>query len=320
MLKNIEINNFKSIKKLNLSCNRINLFIGEPNTGKSNILEAIGLVSHIYHGSIGDFIRFENLMNLFYDNDLSEEIAITLDGTQIVISFSDGYFIGQYIQKNEELFRYDYYGGGSKKIYSEFKKFKFYRFQKKISFSLKKSEYLYPPFGDNLLTILLTNKQLRSLVKRIIDNFGYKLVLKPTENKMSIQKELEDIIVEIPYHLVSETLQRIIFYLAAIYTNKKSVIAFEEPESHAFPYYTKFLAERIALDENENQYFISTHNPYFVLSLLEKTKSDEIAVNLTYLDKYQTKVRRLTHEEIERLLDLGSDLFFNLEQFLEDTA
>jgi AAA15 family ATPase/GTPase len=36
-IKNLEIKNFKSVKHLKLDCKRINLFIGEPNTGKSNI-------------------------------------------------------------------------------------------------------------------------------------------------------------------------------------------------------------------------------------------------------------------------------------------
>ncbi|MHA1431833.1 MAG: hypothetical protein ACTSRV_15795 [Candidatus Freyarchaeota archaeon] len=52
------------------------------------------------------------------------------------------------------------------------------------------------------------------------------------------------------------------------------MLVFEEPEAHAFPYYTKFLAEKIALDTS-NQYFISTHNPYFLLSILEKAPKDE---------------------------------------------
>lgn len=43
MIKNINIKNFKSIKLLELDCRRINLFIGKPNTGKSNILEGIGI-------------------------------------------------------------------------------------------------------------------------------------------------------------------------------------------------------------------------------------------------------------------------------------
>ena len=38
LIKYVEINNFKSIKHLNLDdCKRINLFIGYPNVGKSNI-------------------------------------------------------------------------------------------------------------------------------------------------------------------------------------------------------------------------------------------------------------------------------------------
>ena len=86
--------------------------------------------------------------------------------------------------------------------------------------------------------------------------------------RIEILKEFEDIIVSYPYQLSSDTLRRIIFYMAAILSNKDSVLIFEEPESHAFPYYTKYLAELIALDERKNQYFMSTHNPYFLLPLL----------------------------------------------------
>ncbi len=41
MIEKLAIKNFKSIKELDIDCRRINLFIGEPNTGKSNILEAL---------------------------------------------------------------------------------------------------------------------------------------------------------------------------------------------------------------------------------------------------------------------------------------
>jgi len=34
MIENLRIRNFKSIRDLNLKCSRINVFIGEPNTGK----------------------------------------------------------------------------------------------------------------------------------------------------------------------------------------------------------------------------------------------------------------------------------------------
>jgi len=47
MIQKLQIRNFKSMKALDLKCSRINVFIGEPNTGKSNILETIGLL-HLF--------------------------------------------------------------------------------------------------------------------------------------------------------------------------------------------------------------------------------------------------------------------------------
>ena len=60
MIANLQIKNFKSIKQLDLDCNKINLFIGEPNTGKSNIFETLGLFSFIKFGQIEDFVQLDN--------------------------------------------------------------------------------------------------------------------------------------------------------------------------------------------------------------------------------------------------------------------
>jgi len=45
MLKTLEISRFKSIRALKLELGRVNLFIGGNGSGKSNVLEAVGLVS-----------------------------------------------------------------------------------------------------------------------------------------------------------------------------------------------------------------------------------------------------------------------------------
>ena len=63
-------------------------------------------------------------------------------------------------------------------------------------------------------------------------------------------------------------------------TDKNSVVTMEEPEAHAFPYYTEHLAGVIALDA-ENQYFVTTHNPYFLSSLLEKADKESTRVFIT---------------------------------------
>jgi len=82
MIKTLEIKNFKSIKQLKLDCKRINILIGEPNTGKSNILETLGLFSYGQYygfGQLQDFVRFERTTNLFRDEFIDEPLDIKTD-------------------------------------------------------------------------------------------------------------------------------------------------------------------------------------------------------------------------------------------------
>ena len=320
MIKNLEIENFKSIKHLKLDCKKINLFIGEPNTGKSNILETLGIFSVGPYGDIRNFVRFESMSNLFYDENLEESITIKADDIILKIKFEEGEFRGRCREKELELFSFEHdYGGSGHRSYSSSLKLplQFYKFTIRRDFPRKESDFLLPPSGENLLAILMTHKELKSTVSQIFEPFGFKLVFKPQEDKIEVLKYYEDILVSYPYSLASDTLQRIVFYLTAIDSNRNSVLIFEEPESHAFPYYTKFLAERVALSKTNNQYFISTHNPYLLFSILEKAHKDDIAIFITYFENYQTKVKLMSEKELEEIMDLGVDIFFNIERFLE---
>jgi len=319
MIKTLQIENLKSIKHLKLGCKRINLFIGEPNTGKSNILEAIGFLSHVYQVGLRGFVRFENIRDLFYDHILDNNIKILFGEKVLEATFKDGRFRGTYSDgktRHPDVFHYDFTGRNmGSSPHQDFLEFKFYRFTVRENFPNQQSGFLRPPDGDNLLAVILARKDLRAIIKQLFDRFGLSLVFEPQEGKIKVQKQLEDIIIAFPYSLASETLQRLVFYLTAIHSNKNSVLAFEEPEAHAFPYYTKYLAEIIALNKNENQYFISTHNPYFLLSILEKTPKNQIAVFNTRLENYQTKVKALTERDMKQVLEKGTDVFFNIERF-----
>jgi len=321
MIKDLEIKNFKSIKHLKLDCKRINIFIGEPNTGKSNILEVFGLLSHCRHGhsSYGDFdknfVRFENMTDLFFDGNINDKIEIRFDGKIFRVEYQEKQFKGFYNQK--EVFSYDNTGRGTNSQLSELEPFGFYRFGVRVDFPSQDLDFLRPPSGDNLLALLMAHKELKELSTKIFDKYGLKMVLRPQKNNIELQKEIEGVIIAYPYSLVSDTLQRIIFYLVAIETNKNFIVAFEEPEAHAFPYYTKYLAERIALERSNNQYFIATHNPYLLLSVLEKAHKDEVAIFITYFEDYQTKVKSLSEKDLEEIMGMGIDIFFNIERFLE---
>ncbi len=93
MYKNLIIKNFKSIYEDEIELGRINVFIGENGSGKSNILEALVFFSL---GQKGDIINAEALYSLgmratkpkltisaFKNSELLEEFRITVDNEKI---------------------------------------------------------------------------------------------------------------------------------------------------------------------------------------------------------------------------------------------
>lgn len=267
---------------------------------------------------LSEFVRFEIMPDIFFNKSLEEPIQIAFDQTLFMIRFEDGKFYGAF-QREAPIFASDYSGNVELKSKPTMKVFKFYRFKFLREFTDRPAEHLLPPSGSNLLALVMTNKLVRLTIGNLLSNFGWKLVVKPYEKRIEFQKEIDNIVISLPYVSLSDTLQRIIFHLTAILSNKDSVMIFEEPEAHAFPYYTKFLAEQIALDNRGNQYFISTHNPYFLLSIIEKSKMDT-SVFITYLEKGETKVKQFADKKLEKLLEYDVDIFFNLEPLIEGSS
>ena len=302
MLKNFRVRNFKSIRDLSLYPKRINVFIGEPNVGKSNILEALGFLSFGAYGSFAnlrEFIRCENLSDLFYNRNVEEIVEIRLNSKTIELKFENGRFTGLY--KGEEV--KDIIRGEGKSTVEELNFVKFYRFNPKADLRrLKGGGFLIPPVGENLFALLTYDRELRRLINNLLEPFDLKLIYEPDEGSFRVILEKDELIL-LHYSLLSSTIQRTIFYLTAIESNEGSVLVFEEAESHAFPSYTKLLSERIALDKGNNQFFISTHNPYFLIPLIEKAPEGDLVVFLTYYRDYQTRVRALENKELMKLLE-----------------
>ena len=325
MITKLSIANFKSVKQLDIDCKKINLFIGEPNTGKSNILEALGLLSwcgHPVDEPLNDYVRFQAMPNLFYDQLLDQEIvvkALTCEKSsqELYIAVkSDG---SEFLFHQEgNPFRYLNYRGrpakSSSLTYTNMP-IKFFRFKNLSKYDDTEPGSLKPPNGANLLSVVSGAETLREMMKEFFQEYGLKLVAKQYEGTFELLKEVNGWASTIPYDLASDTLRRVVFYTIAMASNKDSVLVFEEPESNAFPYYTKYLGERIALDQT-NQFFIATHNPYLLSAVLEKARKDEIQVFVTYLRSYQTKIRPLTPDQVAELME--ADPFLNLDLFVEE--
>ncbi len=320
MIETFDIKGFKSIKDIHLDCKRINLFIGEPNTGKSNILEALGFLSFCGRGgNLHDYVRFDTVQHLFYDGIVDQDCwgLKTTGGTAIDFTARYGQNRYEFLNADRKTFMsLDHNGGFAGTVQKDLSFIKFYRPTSFRKMDANDLGGLLPPGGKNLVAQVYSSKELRQTAADYFAAYGLQLVIKPHEKKFEIQKQSDGVVVAFPFHLSSETLQRVIFYSVAIDSNRESTLIFEEPEAHAFPYYTKHLGERIAMDENKNQYFIATHNPYLLTAIWEKSEPPEVAVFATYYKDYRTRTKLLTEDDMTWLFD--ADPFLGVSHLVED--
>lgn len=332
MIRKIIIKGFKSIKEAELNTARVNVFIGEPNSGKTNIIEGVGLLCLPYTNKVENIVRFEDFNNLFFDNNINNDITfdfemdvsgdfpqgIKLQNSTLKIFRADSEFFIEYkdkvFLKNDFKVSYKNNKETSSNGPLTFLPVKYYDFKKYKVFDGKELDFLYPPNGKNLLNILSTNQDLKKYAKELFENYGYYLQLEPSVNKFSLSRFQEGVLISQPYYNVADTLQRVLFYTAVIDSNNDSTILLDEPDVYLFPKYTKHLAERIA-KYNTNQFFFTTHNPYFLQTLAEKTPEEDLRIFLTYFEDYQTKFKQLNSDEILSLRDEDTSVFFNLEKF-----
>lgn len=314
---NIKIENFKSLRSVELTgCKRINVFIGKPNVGKSNILEALSLFSLTHEPKpfqsslFKELIRFDNETELFFDGEDNQPIKLTsnLYNFDIIHDFTEGV-----LKLNSSL---------STPIELE-KKVKKYIF-KTNGIHLKSIDYpngaLDFPFGRNLLNILQSNAALNKMGRELFKEYNLQLLFDKRTKSMMIAKKTKNdnddlpAIFTMPYGSVADTLQRIIFYKTAIASNTNAILLFEEPEAHSFPPYIVDITQEI-IYSTTNQFFITTHSPFVLNDLLENGR-DDLAVFIVDWQDGETIVKRLTAEQLHQIYQFGIDLFTNIETFI----
>ena len=80
-IDNIEIKNFKSIRHQKIEgCKRVNVFIGRPNVGKSNILEALSTFSIDSKSDLfSNYVRIGKPTTLFFNGDVDTPAQVILN-------------------------------------------------------------------------------------------------------------------------------------------------------------------------------------------------------------------------------------------------
>ena len=352
-IDHIEITNFKSICHQKIEgCKRINVFIGYPNVGKSNILEAIGLYGTQIADEGGkkftDFCRVELIQDVFYNQDyrkiaevlINDSVSLkiaadrekkslileTLDLlnqvesepqkiAKIVVNFPElDINLESIPEEHQQIF-----GKSNSKKRSTINSIKKYIFNNSATTNSKSTSIpLIVPFGNNLMEVILREVEFRDELSKILKRYDLKLFIDRERDSFSVVKELgEGTIVSIAYNQIADTLRRLIFHKAAIVSNQNSILIFEEPEAHMFPpYIRKFTGDIIFDKGRNNQYFISTHSPFVIGDFLEDARG-ELSVYLVGLKNGETVIKGLSDEELEEVYGYGVDLFFNIESYLD---
>ena len=322
MIQHLSIRNYKSIHELDLDCKRVNVFIGEPNTGKTNVLEALGLWCGPVMKRIAEITRSQLIADLFWQQDVANAIEVALDARELAIT---GTTMGALLQIGEaDLRPQDICQLNSDlsvaRVAASTDFLRFYLFNSNVLPDEAFGSFLQPPFGQNLASLLYSSKQARSTAAAFFEATGYKLQVDLGERRIRVTRSIDDILLSIPYSSVSETLRRMVFYTLALETNRDAVLVLDEPEAHAFPPYTKTLAERIALDDQGNQFFLTTHSPYMLDALLSKTPAAELNLVLCRLEDFETKAYPLDQEQIDQIKDWSMDAFFNFDRLLPEVV
>jgi AAA15 family ATPase/GTPase len=371
IINDIEIKNFKSIRHQKIEgCKRINVFVGPPNVGKSNILEGLGLYSIDSNSKkISDFVRMGKGTTLFFNGSIETPVQIILnENCRIKVTYQSGGILSASIE-------YDRYDGGFDNIDDEIKKAVFddiseaernliskaifsvkedakeilnckasseiliynknnddklnqkylsrnnikkYDFRKNIEYNSNDASSLRHPFGENIFEIISTKKELHKSIIDLLNKYGLNFLYDSEIQEYKILNLLGDKFFTVPYFMIADTLQRLIFHKAAIASNKNSVLLFEEPEANMYPPYISKFTSDMMYDDNGNQFFIATHSPYVINDIMENLKKDDYAIYTVGYDKEngETLIRRMTDEELHEIYQYGVDLFLNLENFL----
>lgn len=323
IIKNVSIKNFKSVKSLVLSdCERINVLIGRPNVGKSNILEALSIFDVPYMvtssaKSLKALVRIENSSELFHNGMSSEPATISVGNESISIRRNTNNGLTVDITSQNEISKYVFSPSlnlMTKKCPETYPDIITYFFPRDLKAESSNIGFLLPPSGSNLMETVASMPELKANLADLFHGYGLKMMFDAGSQQIRAMKENGLDMFLVPFNSLADSLQRLIFYKSAIESNHGKVICFEEPEAHTFPPYISSVVNDI-LASHDNQFFITTHSPYVMSSLLENA-GEELAVYIVDMKDNTTVVKRLSDQQLQNAYDNGMDMFYNIEAYL----
>ena len=166
------------------------------------------------------------MSDLFFEKEIKNKIVVETDCSNCAVAYEEGKVKIDLNYGKGSALNYVTDDKGQKwrspKSHSHVPA-KFYKFKILEKYKLLDTDFLVPLYGENLLSLIKSNEGLQELCANIFQPLGYKLWLRPHEGKIDIVKDLSEkkessmeVVISHPYTLISDTFQRLIFYLAAL--------------------------------------------------------------------------------------------------------
>ena len=186
-IDHITISNFKSIKNCTINgCKQINLFIGRPNVGKSNILEALSLFTIPYlrfkkSKNLNNLVRVENVTELFYSGNYEQTayVETNREAANLLLDGNSGLDI-TFLYKDKATPEHYYFDdnlnlgyNGKRSFLPTIKKYT-YNSQHEVNKALDNT--LLPPYGHNLYHVLERRPDLKKEIGDLFKEYQLELV------------------------------------------------------------------------------------------------------------------------------------------------
>jgi len=335
MIEKIHIQNFKSIYDLELEVGRVNLFIGENGSGKSNLLEALVFVSASESNMLANEFLVsrglrvpepELMRSAFYEEDRDKDITIQIDYKEDISDtyylshdnqpYSNWVFTTNLIQlitdyenySNEEEYN-NYYGYMRLKNIINFKNFIIYSPENTALRVFQKEGQIQPLGinGEGLLKLLkvINNYEDKSYINTIIESLQLFNWFEDITIPSDISSMEDKVIIKDKY-LYREFTQRsanegflfILFYITLI-------VAKETPKAFAIDNIDASLNPKLCTKlmtlltdlakKYDKQIFLTTHNPAILDGINLNDKEQKLFV-VSRNKKGHTRMKEITVE------------------------
>ena len=315
-LTSVSIKNFKSVKSVTLSgCRRINVLIGRPNVGKSNILEALALFDVPYmvnssNKSLRNLLRIENTAGMFHNGVATTPVEVSADGSTINVIRGANNGLSVDISIQGEVSKYAFSSSltlSTKKDPTVLPGVLAYFFPKHFVPESSNIGFLLPPYGGNLMEAVANLPTLKSNLAKLFHGYGLKMMFDSTSRTIVAMKENGIYISIVPFNSLGDSLRRLIFYKAAIEGNRNKTICFDDLDALIYqPYISEILNDIISA--SDNRFFITTHSQYVISSFLDRAVN-ELAVYVVDIKDNETVVNRIPDGQLQYFRKNGDVLF-----------